>query len=419
MRRIFKEKAKSLPISKQQVWEAYKKVKSNKGSWGVDKVSIEQFDTNLENNLYKLWNRLALGSYFPPAVKEVEIPKANGKKRQLGIPTVSDRIGHQVIKDMIEPRLEREFHESSYGYRPQRSAHQALRVVENNTRKYDWVIDLDITKFFDTVNHEKLMLALDRHIEENWIKVYIKRWLEAPVLKSNGELEEKQGKGTPQGGVISPLLANLYLHYRFDTWMDKNFPSIEFVRYADDMIILCRTEKQALYVLSRIEKRLRACDLSSNPEKTEIVYCKYYRRKQKGHTVSFDFLGFNFLAQTKASKTGGVFLGYGCRVSKKNRKRMTQTLKDLKFVRNIEITLQDIANALNPKIRGWMGYYETFKEGSLKKVFRKLKQRLVKWAINKYKRFKGDRKKGYKYILNIRKYYPYIFYHWKVSNLLT
>ena len=415
MRRILKEKAKPLPISKQMVWKAYKKVKSNKGASGVDKVSIAQFEYNLENNLYKLWNRLASGSYFPPPVKAVEIPKSNGKKRHLGIPTVRDRIGQQVIKDLIAPRLEEEFHESSYGYRPLKSAHQALSVVKCNTRKYDWVIDLDISQFFDNVDHQKLMLALDRHIEENWIQVYIKRWLEAPVLKSNGDLEERQGKGTPQGGVISPLLANLYLHYSFDKWMEKEFPGIAFVRYADDIVIHCKSEQQATYVLERTQSRLRDCNLSCNREKTVIVYCRDYRREQKAKQVKFDFLGFSFQPQSKASRNGGLFLGYDCSISKRNYSRMLKTLKDLKFDRWTGATLQDIAEELNPKIRGWMGYYEKFSKWSLKRVFYKLHNRLVKWILNKYKRFKGSIRRGFDYLRKIYKHYPYIFYHWSVG----
>ncbi len=265
MSRIFKEKAKPLPISKAMVWKAFKKVKSNKGSAGVDLVSIQQFEENLENNLYSLWNRLASGSYFPPAVKEVEIPKGGGKTRSLGIPTVADRIGQQVIKNLLEPVLELEFHDSSYGYRPLKSAHQALSKVKDNVRKYAWVVDLDIKKFFDNVNHTKLLLALDRHVSEKWIKMYIRRWLEAPKLTADGKLEARQGKGTPQGGVISPLLANLYLHYAFDKWMDKEFEDLRFARYADDIIIHCVSESQAEHVLQQLQERLKQCDLEVHP----------------------------------------------------------------------------------------------------------------------------------------------------------
>ena len=349
MNRIFEEKAKPLPISRKQVWKAFKKVKSNKGSAGVDKVSISMYEQDLESNLYKLWNRLASGSYFPPAVKEVEIPKDNGKKRHLGIPTVSDRIGQQVVKDLLEPMLEKAFHKSSYGYRPLKSAHQALQAVRDNVRRYSWVIDLDITKFFDNVNHEKLQKALDRHVEENWIKMYIKRWLKAPKQKRDGELEERQGKGTPQGGVISPLLANLYLHYTFDRWMEKEYSNLAFVRYADDIIVHCTSEAQSHTVLRQIQSRLEACDLTTHPEKTKIVYCKDYRRKEVGKQVKFDFLGFSFRPESKPSKRGGMFLGYDCAISNKNYSKIVGVFKDMQIHRWTGATLQDIADELNPK----------------------------------------------------------------------
>lgn len=416
MSRIFKEKAKPLPISKEQVWKAYKKVKSNKGSRGVDKVSLEDFDGDLENNLYKLWNRLASGSYFPPPVRSVEIPKSKGTRRELGIPTVGDRICQQVIKDIIEPRIDGIFHASSYGYRPLKSSHQALERVRTNARTYSWAIDLDISKFFDTVCHEKLLLALDKHVEENWIKVYIKRWLSAPIEKIDGSLCERHGKGTPQGGVISPLLANLYLHYTFDVWFGKEFPQCPFVRYADDMVIHCDSESESDHILDRVKRRLAKCSLSLNEEKTKIVYCKSGRRKLKtGKPVKFDFLGFSFHPQSKPSKYGGMFLGYDCSLSKKAYSKLVKEIRETRFHRDTTKTLADIAIRLNPKIRGWMGYFEKFRRRSLTKVFHRLHNRLVTWILNKYKRFKGSKRKGFEYLRKIRRCYPYLFYHWHVG----
>ncbi|MCT4647801.1 MAG: group II intron reverse transcriptase/maturase [Carboxylicivirga sp.] len=252
---------KSLPITKQMVWMSYKKVKANKGSAGVDGVSLKQFERDLSNNLYKVWNRLASGSYFPPAVKEVEIPKKDGGKRLLGIPTVSDRVAQMVVKDCLEPRLEKEFLEHSYGYRPLRNAHQALAAVRKNTKRYDWVIDLDIKGFFDNIDHSLLMRALEKHVDEKWIIMYVERWLKMPVQKVSGELVEKDGKGTPQGGVISPLLANLFLHYVFDKWLVLHAPSVRFVRYADDAIIHCKSLAQAEKVLSMLQQRMQVCKL--------------------------------------------------------------------------------------------------------------------------------------------------------------
>lgn len=204
---------KSVPISREMIWSAYKKVRSNQGGAGVDHISIEEYDANRSKHLYKLWNRMSSGSYFPPAVKEVEIPKKDGKTRKLGIPTISDRVAQMVVKDYLEPRFEKIFSPTSFGYRPQKNAHQALRLVRENCRKTDWVIDLDIKGFFDNIDHEKLLKALEKHVSEKWCILYITRWLQTPVQTKSGDLLYKQGKGTPQGGVISPLLANLFLHY--------------------------------------------------------------------------------------------------------------------------------------------------------------------------------------------------------------
>ncbi|MEC4115309.1 group II intron reverse transcriptase/maturase, partial [Myroides pelagicus] len=230
---LFETPSRSIPITKQMVWEAYRKVKSNKGSAGVDEETLIDFDADLSKNLYKLWNRLSSGSYFPQSVKAVEIPKGNGGTRTLGIPTIADRIAQEVVKSYIEPRLEAVFVPSSYGYRPHKSAHDAIEQVRTNVRNYGWVIDMDIKSFFDEVDHDLLLKALSKHVTEKWVMLYIKRWLASPVSR-NGVLEHKVGKGTPQGGVISPLLANLYLHYVLDKWLEKHYPNVRFVRYADD-----------------------------------------------------------------------------------------------------------------------------------------------------------------------------------------
>ena len=307
---------KSIPISHQMVWEAYKKVRANKGSAGVDNVSIEEFDANRSKHLYKLWNRMASGSYFPPPVKEVEIPKKDGKVRKLGIPTIGDRVGQMVVKDYIEPRLEAIFSSSSYGYRPKKNAHQALESVRQNCWKTDWVIDMDIKGFFDNINHQKLMLAVEKHVPEQWVRLYIKRWLNMPVLTKSGKLVEKQGKGTPQGGVISPLLANLFLHYALDKWLEKTDKTVKFTRYADDVILHCRSKAHAEQILNKIGERMASCGLELHPAKTKIVYCRDYRRRGKYPVVKFDFLGYSFQPRsTKSKRTGKLFLGYDCAIS--------------------------------------------------------------------------------------------------------
>jgi RNA-directed DNA polymerase len=412
---IFEEKARPIPVTGKMVQEAFGKVKANHGGAGIDQQSITQFEEHLSENLYKIWNRMSSGSYFPPAVREHLIRKDNGKTRKLGIPTVGDRVAQQVIKDYIEPRLESVFHAQSYGYRPMKSAHQALASVSENVRNYAWVIDLDITAFFDNVAHDKMMLALDRHVEEKWVKMYIARWLEAPIVKANGEIVTREGKGTPQGGVISPLLANLYLHYTFDKWMDKQFPDLAFVRYADDIVIHCKTERQACYVLDKVQSRFNACNLSVHPEKTSIVHCKDYRRKeQRGKKTKFDFLGFSFHPMSKKSNRGGMFLGYDSEISKKSYSKIVGELRNSKFDRWAK-SWQEIVDLLNAKIRGWIQYYDGFKRGTLKVVFHRLHKRLTKWISNYYKRFNGSGKRAYDYLKYIRRHYPTLFYHWEIG----
>ena len=308
---------KSIPISRAMIWSAYKHVKSNKGSAGIDDLGWEEFELDRSKYLYKLWNRMASGSYFPPAVKEVEIPKNDGKMRKLGIPTIADRIGQQVVKTYLEPRFESIFNDKSYGYRPNKNAHQALQEVRQNCWKNDWVIDLDIKGFFDNIDHGKLMLAIRKHVSEKWACMYIDRWLNMPIQKTSGLLVEKQGRGAPQGGVISPLLANLFLHYAFDQWLEKLNPNVQFVRYADDAIIHCRSKRQADFLLQKLHVRMGECGLELHPEKTKQVYCRDYRRQENHPNVKFDFLGFSFQPRTsKSPKTGKVFLGYGCAISR-------------------------------------------------------------------------------------------------------
>ena len=400
------------------VWAAYQKVRSNKGSAGVDAISMEQFDAKRSKHLYKLWNRMASGSYFPPPVKEVEIPKKDGKVRKLGIPTISDRVGQMVVKMFIEPRLERVFSPNSYGYRPGKNAHQALAKVRENCWKQDWVIDLDIKGFFDNIDHSKLMLSVEKHVPEKWVKLYIKRWLEAPVFTTSGELIQKQGKGTPQGGVISPLLANLFLHYAFDKWMEKTDRSVQFSRYADDIIIHCKSKVHAEQILQAIHQRMESVGLELHPTKTKIVYCRDHRRKGKHQTVRFDYLGYSFQPRTAFSKKKGkLFLGYDCAISISSRKRIADKLEALDVKKLSFKSIVGVAQYLNPMIRGWVHYYGKFKMYELTKVFRLLSRRLVWWARKRYKRYKTSIRKAYKWLARVRKQYPTMFYHWNFSQI--
>ncbi len=401
------------------VWEAYKLVRANKGSSGIDMQSISEFEKNRAKELYKIWNRMSSGSYFASAVKRVNIPKGSGKLRPLGIPTVSDRIAQQVVKTYLEPRLEAIFLDTSYGYRPNRSAHQALKSVQSNVLKHSWVIDLDIREFFENVNHELLFKALSVHVSEKWVLMYIKRWLEAPIQLEDGKLQYPQGKGTPQGGVISPLLSNLYLHYCIDKWMAINFPTIKMVRYADDMIVHCDTEKEAKELLSKIVCRFKECGLNVHPEKTRIVYCKKDRRPLIGKPVQFDFLGFSFLPVMTKLKRGGSFLQYSCKMSRKSKKRILQELRSMELHRRSQSSIQDLAKVLNPKIRGWINYYGKIRRNSLKPIFYYLHHRMIKWILKKYKRFKNSRKRAVKWLRRITNDYPNLFYHWTLGYKLT
>ena len=405
---------KSIPISKQQIWLAYKKVKANQGSAGVDQISMEEFDVNRSKHLYKLWNRLASGSYFPPPVKEVEIPKKDGKVRKLGIPTIGDRVAQMVVKEYLEARFEKIFSPNSYGYRPEKSAHQALEKVRQNCRKTDWVIDLDIKGFFDNIDHERLMLAVQKHVPEKWCLLYIQRWLTMPVQTKSGELIQKQGKGTPQGGVISPLLANLFLHYAMDKWLEQNHPNVEYVRYADDAILHCRTKTEAEQTLAALDERMKACGLELHPEKTKQVYCRDYRRQDTYETVKFDFLGYSFQPRsTKSKQTGKLFLGFDCAISISSKKRIADKLEDLKIDRLNFKSIVGVALYLEPFIRGWINYYGKYRITELKPVFLLLRQRLVWWARKRYKRYKTNMVKAYRWLDRVQKQFPNLFYQWR------
>ena len=416
MRMTLWNETKSIPISHSMIWEAYKKVRANKGSSGIDDVSMEEYDANRRKYLYKLWNRMASGSYFPPPVKEVEIPKKDGKVRKLGIPTISDRVAQMAIKMYIEPRFEEIFSSNSYGYRPNRNAHQALQKVRENCWKTNWVIDLDIKGFFDNISHDKLMLAVEKHVPENWIKLYIKRWLTAPVLKKTGELITKQGKGTPQGGVISPLLANLFLHYGFDRWLEQMDKTVIYSRYADDVIVHCRSKQHAEQTLKLINQRMNNIDLELHPKKTKIVFCKDYRRKEKYPEVKFDFLGYSFQPRTaKSKRTGKLFLGYDCAISISSKKRIADKLGELEVEKMTFKSIVGIAQRLNPMIRGWIQYYGRFRISSLHIVFRGLNKRLTRWARKRYKRYKTSIKRAYSWLARVQEQYPYLFYHWQLG----
>jgi RNA-directed DNA polymerase len=351
---------KPYAIPKRLVYEAYKAVKANAGSAGVDQETIADFETNLKGNLYKIWNRMSSGSYFPPPVKAVAIPKKNGGERILGVPTVADRVAQMVVKMVLEPTVEPVFLSDSYGYRPGKSALDAVEITRQRCWRYDWVLEFDIKGLFDNIDHGLLLRALEKHTECEWAKLYIRRWLTAPLQMADGTQVERT-RGTPQGGVVSPVLANLFLHYTFDVWMTRTFPGVPWCRYADDGLVHCRTEQEAQAILDALKARLAACYLEMHPDKTRIVYCKDVRRKGAHSNVKFDFLGYTFRPRLVKNRIlNNLFVRFTPAVSTKALKAMRQTTRQLNYRNRTDLSLEEISRLHNPVLRGWIAYYGRF-----------------------------------------------------------
>lgn len=408
---MFETTGKTIPVTYEQVEAAYQKVRSGGKASGIDGQSWEEFDLRRDEHLYLIWNRMSSGSYFPSPVREKEIPKKDGKMRRLGIPTLKDRIAQQVVKAYMEERIDGLFHPDSYGYRPLKSAHQALEKVRENCNSYAWVIDMDISRFFDEIDHELMLKAVSHVVEDAWVVRYVKRWLEAPMQKEDGSLEPRNGRGTPQGGVISPLLANLYLHYSLDLWLSRNYPTAAFVRYADDVVIHCYTEEQAKQVLEAVEKRLAEVKLRIKPEKTHIVYCKNWKRKLKYEKTKFDFLGYSFQPRTRMGNNG-LFTAFTGEMSQNNRVRITESLSLIVHSRKTHLEIWDFTAELNAKMRGWANYYGLFSKDKLKWIAFMADNRLLKWMRNKYR---INTTKAVKLLKTMKKETPELFYHWKFT----
>lgn len=407
---------KPFEITKRQVYQAYKRVKANRGAAGVDHQSLKDFDGDLSGNLYKLWNRMASGSYHPPAVRRVEIPKANGAVRALGIPTVSDRIAQMVVKEAIEPDIDRQFHPDSYGYRPGKSAHQALEKAKVRCWQCPWVLDMDIKAFFDTINQQLLMRAVVKHVKDKWQRMYIKRWLKVPVQHPDGRLEDRD-RGTPQGGVISPLLANLFLHYAFDRWMKDHWPEIGFERYADDIICHCSSEGQARRLKQELTQRFKACGLALHPDKTKIVHCKSSYFKQEYPEISFDFLGYTFRPRLTRSRLKNMMVGFTPAISRKSARHIRQTISSWGLPRKQAVSLDDLSKAIRSKVQGWINYYGKFGIGELRRVLFHLDEHIVRWAQRKYKRL-YRRPRAIKWLRSVRKASPTQFAHWRLYSTI-
>lgn len=408
------DKAKPFSISKTIVWEAYKRVKANAGAAGVDRQSIEAFEKDLTGNLYKLWNRMASGSYFPPPVRRVDIPKSGGGTRSLGIPTVTDRIAQMVAKLVLEPEVEPCFHPDSYGYRPERSAIDAVGVARQRCWRYDWVVDMDIRAFFDSMDHDLLMRAVRKHTSCQWVLLYIERWLKAPVQLPDGTVHPRD-RGTPQGGVISPLLANLFLHYAFDLWMQRNHPDKPFERYADDVIVHCRSLGASRSLMREIDQRLSECGLTLHPEKTKVVYCKDRSRRADYPVISFDFLGYRFQPRCAKRRDGSLFLNFLPAVSPKAARTMRGRIRSWKIHRWTQLTIKELANSFNPVLQGWINYYGKFYKSKLAPIFDQLNYSLVRWARRKYKRL-GSTLQATTWLRRVVAQLPKLFAHWSITH---
>ena len=408
------KEAKPFDISKRAVWKAYERVKANQGAAGVDGESIEEFERDLKGNLYKLWNRMSSGTYFPPPVRAVEIPKKGNGVRTLGVPTVADRIAQTVVRSYLEPEVEPLFHPDSYGYRPGRSALDAVGTCRKRCWKKDWVVDLDIRAFFDTIPHPLLLKAVSRHTHLRWVILYIERWLVAPLQREDGTLVQRD-RGTPQGSAISPLLANLFLHYAFDTWLNREFSSVSFERYADDAVIHCATEAQARNVLMALAQRMAQVGLELHPDKTRIVYCKDADRTGSYEHEQFDFLGYTFRPRLSKNRHGKHFVNFSPAVSGDAKRAIGKEIRSWRVNRRSDKSLSDLARMFNPIVRGWINYYGRFYKSMLYPTLRRLNDYLVRWATQKYKRLFRHPNRARRWLRVVAQRAPALFAHWRLG----
>lgn len=407
-----KSTGKPFEICKREVWEAWEKVKENKGGPGVDGVTIEDFEKDLKNNLYRIWNRMSSGSYFPPPVQAVEIPKQHGGgTRILGIPCVGDRVAQTVVAAHLEERVEPVFHSDSYGYRPGKSGLDAVGKCRQRCWKKDWAIDLDVQKFFDSVRWDLIVKAVEAHTDAPWVVLYVRRWLRAPMQQADGTLLERT-RGTPQGSSVSPVLANLFLHYAFDMWLVREFPAVEFERYADDAVVHCTTQRQARQVLAALRERMEEVGLVLHPAKTRIVYCQDANRRQQYGATQFTFLGYAFRSRIARARNGGTFMSFQPAISKEALKKISSEVRSWRLHHRIGSTFAQLAKAINPVVGGWMRYYGAFYPSALHPLLTRINSYLVRWIRNKYRRFKPARKARRAYKSAVRAY-PTLFRHWR------
>lgn len=407
-------KTKPFTISRDIVQMAYQRVKQNRGSAGIDDIDLEKFEEGSRNHLYRLWNRMSSGSYMPSPVLLVEIPKNGGGKRPLGIPTVTDRIAQTVVTMLLEPQLDRIFHENSYGYRPNKSAIEAVGKTRERCWRYNWVLDLDIRSFFDNIPHGLLMKALKKHTDCKWILLYVERWIKAPLQQRDGTITARE-KGTPQGGIISPLLANLFLHYCMDEWLRIHYPDCPFERYADDSVIHCRTQEQAEKVKEALNARMKSCGLELHPEKTKIVYCKDVDRTHDYPNTKFDFLGYTFRGRKSKNKKGKFFCGFLPAVGDNAKKNIRLKIREWKLPGRSGSNANRLAKEINPIIQGWINYYGHFYKTELQGTLGYLNLILKKWARQKYKTLRGRKVRASDWLKRLASVEPNLFAHWRIG----
>jgi len=383
-----KSSGKPFEISRNEVWEAYRHVRANRGAPGVDDVTLAEFEKDLKGNLYKIWNRMSSGSYFPPPVKAVETPKPHGGgTRTLGVPTVADRIAQTVVARRLEVKVEPIFHPDSYGYRPNRSALDAVAACRQRCWRYDWVVDLDVEKFFDSVSWDLLVKAVVTHAAEPWVVLYVKRWLAAPLQLPDGTLQQRE-RGTPQGSAVSPVLANLFMHYAFDAWMVREYPTVQFERYADDAVVHCATERQAQRLVEAIGNRMVEVGLRLHPTKTRIVYCKDGKRRLDYEHTEFTFLGFTFRAHGARGRNGEIFTSFLPAISKDALKQVSRTVRRWRLHLRTGHTLAELAAEINPIVRGWMQYYGAYYRSALHPLLRRINAYLMRWLRRNHRRLR-------------------------------